>query len=154
MKTRMPAISLRGATRSAQTGATLVVGLVLLLVLTVLGVSGMNTATMEITMAGNTQFQQDAFQMAEDGIDVAIAQRNFNTLAPSVVAWVNNPAYDRQSVTTFQMNTPVPDLGFSMGVSTGSVQAFHFDVISVGRATRNATATHNQSFYVVGPGSP
>ena len=154
MKTRTSAISLQGATRSAQTGATLVVGLVLLLVLTVLGVSGMNTATMEITMAGNTQFQQDAFQMAEDGIDVAIAQRNFTTLAPSVVAWVNNPTYDRQSVTTFQMNTPVPDLGFSMGVGTGSVQAFHFDVISVGRAARNATATHNQSFYVVGPGSP
>ena len=45
----------------------------LLLVLTVVGVSGMNTATMEITMAGNTQFQQDAFQLAEDGIDIALA---------------------------------------------------------------------------------
>ena len=27
-------------------------------------------------MAGNTQFQQDAFQMAETGIDVGIATRN------------------------------------------------------------------------------
>ena len=56
--------------RRRQTGATLIVGLVLLLVLTVVGVSGMNTATMEITMAANTQFQQDAFQLAEDGIDI------------------------------------------------------------------------------------
>ena len=58
--------------RSRQTGATLIVGLVLLLVLTVVGVSGMNTATMELTMAANTQFQQDAFQLAEDAIDIAI----------------------------------------------------------------------------------
>src|SRR5690606_1856014 len=59
-----------------QRGATLVVGLVLLLVLTVLGVSGMNMATLEITMSSNSQFQQDAFQAAETGIDVPIAQRN------------------------------------------------------------------------------
>ena len=52
--------------RRRQAGATLIVGLVLLLVLTVVGVSGMNMATMEITMAGNTQFRQDAFQAAED----------------------------------------------------------------------------------------
>jgi type IV pilus assembly protein PilX len=39
---------------SKQTGATLIVGLVLLLVLTVVGVSGMKTATMEIAMAANT----------------------------------------------------------------------------------------------------
>jgi hypothetical protein len=138
--------------RSRQTGATLIVGLVLLLVLTVLGVSGMRTATMEVTMAANTQFQQDAFQMAEDGIDVAIARRNFTTVTPAVIAWLNDPARDRQSVTTFRTTTPVPDLAFSMGTSTGTVQAFHFDVVSVGRASRNATDTHTQSFYIVGPG--
>ena len=37
----------RTAPRSAQTGATLIVGLVLLLVLTVVGISGMNTATID-----------------------------------------------------------------------------------------------------------
>src|SRR5262245_813742 len=86
------------ALRSRQTGATLVVGLVLLLVLTVLGVSGMNTATMEIAMAGNTQYQQDAFQMAEDGIDVVLATRNFTTINPTTVPWRNTPGYDRQAV--------------------------------------------------------
>ncbi len=138
-------------TLRAQQGATLVVGLVLLLVLTVLGVSGMNTATMEVTMASNTQFQQDAFQEAEDGIDIAIAQKNYTTVAPTVLAWLGDPDYDRQSITTFAATTPVPDLAFSMGTSTGSVQAFHFDILSVGRGPRNATSTHHQSFYVVGP---
>jgi type IV pilus assembly protein PilX len=140
------------STLSSQQGATLVVGLVLLLVLTVLGVSTMNTATMEVTMAGNTQFQQDAFQAAEDGIDIAIAQRNYTTVAPTTVPLTGNPNYDRQSITTFMATTPVPDLAFSMGTSTGSVQAFHFDILSVGIGSRNARDIHNQSFYVVGPG--
>jgi hypothetical protein len=140
--------------RSRQTGATLIVGLVLLLVLTVLGVSGMNTATMEVTMAANTQYQDEAFEMAEDGIDIAIATRAFTTIAPTTVAWTGSPIRDRQSVTSYMTTTPVPDLAFSMGTSSGSVQAFHFDIVSVGRATRNATSTHNQSFYVVGPGGP
>jgi hypothetical protein len=151
MNTRFESMALR----ARQTGATLIVGLVLLLVLTVLGVSGMNTATMEITMAGNTQFQEDAFQMAEDGIDVALATKNFTTINPTTVACLHDCSGtppDRQSVTTFMTTTPVPDIAFSMGSSTGSVQAFHFDIVSVGRSYRNATAQHTQSFYVVGPG--
>ena len=142
------------STFRSQQGATLVVGLVLLLVLTVLGVSTMNTATMEVQMAGNTQFQEDAFQAAEDGIDIAIAQRNYTTVAPSTVALTGDPDYDRQSITTFVATTPVPDLAFSMGTSSGSVQAFHFDIVSVGIGPRNARDVHNQSFYVVGPGGP
>ena len=59
-----------------QNGAILVVGLVMLLVLTVLGVSTMNTASLELNMAGNDQFQENAFQLAETGIDVTISQIN------------------------------------------------------------------------------
>ena len=139
--------------RAEQSGATLIVGLVLLLVLTVVGVSGMNMATMEITMAGNAQFQQDAFQMAETAIDIQIAQRDYTTTAPTSLARLGgNPANNRQSVTTFQLTTPVPDIAFSMGTTTSAVQAFHFDIVAVGTGPRNATSQHNQSFYVVGPG--
>ena len=132
------------APRSAQAGATLIVGLVLLLVLTVVGISSMNTATMEIAMAGNTQFQQDAFQQAEDGIDIAIGTRAYSTDAPRFVNWLGNPEYDRRAVTTYQMNTAV------FGSSAGELEAFHFDITSVGRGPRNASSQHNQSFYVVG----
>ena len=132
--------------RDRQTGATLIVGLVLLLVLTVVGVSGMNTATMEITMAANTQFQQDAFQLAEDGIDIAVGTRAYNTNAPRIVDWLGTPDFDRRAVTTYLdgRNTAAP------GSSIGEIDAFHFDIVSVGRGPRNATSTHNQSFYVVG----
>jgi hypothetical protein len=127
----------------AQTGATLIVGLVLLLVLTVIGVSGMNTATMEITMAANTQFQQDAFQAAEDGIDIAIGTRAYSTAGQRVVDWIGGE-YDRRAVTDYQMNTA------AFGSSAGELEAFHFDITSVGRGPRNAQSQHNQSFYVIG----
>ena len=130
--------------RSTQTGATLIVGLVLLLVLTVVGVSGMNTATMEITMAANTQFQQDSFQLAEDGIDIAIGTRAYSTDTPRTINWLGNADYDRRAVTTYRMNT------LAFGSSAGELEAFHFDITAVGRGPRNALSQHNQSFYVVG----
>ena len=132
--------------RSSQRGATLIVGLVLLLVLTVVGVSGMNTATMEITMAANTQFQQDAFQNTEDAADIVIATRNYSTAGAATMDWLNNPDSDRKAITTYQGNTDVPDAAFS----SGEVQAFHFDIQSWGRASRNATSNQVQSFYVIG----
>jgi len=130
--------------RKAQTGATLIVGLVLLLVLTVVGVSGMNMATMEVQMAANTQFQQDAFQAAEDAIDIAIGNRVYSTNGPRTVNLLGTPDYDRRAVTTYRMNTT------SFGSSTGELDAFHFDITAVGRGPRNALSQHSQSFYVVG----
>lgn len=138
--------------RARQTGATLIVGLVLLLVLTVVGVSGMNTATMEVAMSGANQYQQDAFQMAEDGIDIALANHGYTTVQPQTINWLGDPDYDRRSVTAFVTATPVPDIAFSAGQGTASPQAFHFDIVSVGKASRNSVSTHIQSFYVVGPG--
>ena len=63
--------------RSRQRGAALVVALVLLMILTVLGISGMTTATLQLTMAGNAQFHQQAFQAAETGLAIAISGGRF-----------------------------------------------------------------------------
>ena len=56
-----------------QRGAALVVGLILLAVLTLLAVAGMNSASLELVMAGNMQTQEKAFQTAEAGIEQAMA---------------------------------------------------------------------------------
>jgi type IV pilus assembly protein PilX len=137
------------ASRREQTGATLIVGLVLLLLLTVVGVSGMNTATMEITMAANAQFQQDAFQLAEDGIDIILANRNYSTNPAdprNTLDWLGDPNYDRRAVSAYLdgRNTPAP------GSSVGELEAFHFDITSVGVGPRSAQSEHTQGFYVVG----
>ena len=138
------------AARSRQQGAALVVGLVLLLVLTVIGISGMNTATMEIQMANSVQVQQDAFQLAENAIDVALATENYTTAGPRNVLPLGVPDYDRRALTIYtDINTGVPGEANSAGV-TGSMVAWHFQVTSTGQGPRNATAAHIQGFYVRG----
>ena len=58
----------------SQQGAALVVGLILLVVITVLAISGMNTATTELAMARNDQNYENAFQAAETGLTQALSQ--------------------------------------------------------------------------------
>ena len=133
-----------------QGGAALVVGLILMLVLTVLGVSGMTMSVSGLTMASNAQVQQNAFQAAETGIDLVIGQRNFVTTGPvSVGPLALGNGMQVAATQTFQANTLVPPL--ARGFSFGSMEAFHFDVVSVGNGPDNAQSTHNQSFFVIGP---
>ncbi len=135
-----------------QRGGALVVGLVLLAVLTVLGVAGMKSSTLELAMAGNKQFSEDAFQAAETGIDRALRAASFNTgtvdIVPQAIVSpeVNSTVATR---TEFFRKTRVPQGGFSLGEN--GFEAYHFEVTSTGTAARNATSTHRQRFYVVGP---
>ena len=62
-----------------QQGAALIIGLVLLVVITVLAISGMNTATTELAMARNDQNYEFAFQAAETGLENIIAAGSFDT---------------------------------------------------------------------------
>jgi Tfp pilus assembly protein PilX len=142
-----------------QQGAALVVGLLLLLILTILAISGMTTATLELQMAGNTQYKERAFQAAETGIERAIETATFDTANPydetnqrvdTTAGSTNDDTYDfhmefdRDTGTTI-----VPGGGYSMG--TG-FQAYHFNIESTGRSERGAEATHTQSIYIIGPG--
>ncbi|MBT8132047.1 MAG: hypothetical protein KJO35_07250 [Gammaproteobacteria bacterium] len=63
-----------------QSGAALIIGLILLLVLTVLAVSGMSTATLEVAMADNMQRGQYVFQGAESALNAQML------VAPAQVA--------------------------------------------------------------------
>jgi len=142
--------------RAAQRGAALVIGLILLLVLTLLAVSGMNTSTLELQMSGNQQFGQDAFQAAETGIDRALQSGDYTTVETTTVPETALPDSTDTvaSETVFNADngvTPVPAGGYSLGVSKG-FQAYHFDITSTGTAGRGATSTQTQSFYIVGPG--
>jgi Tfp pilus assembly protein PilX len=138
------------ASRSKHAGATLVVGLVLLLVLTLLGVSGMNTATLEVQMAGNTQFQQDAFQAAETGIDMSISR--VLPSGPVGLPVPLTPLDPGGTYSTQAMNTCVwaqrgaPSRGFSDDAASSR----YYDIIATGIGPRNARATHTQSVFKLG----
>lgn len=138
-----------------QSGAALVVGLILLLVLTMLGISGMQTSTFELLQANNSQYAQNAFEAAETGIDRAMIPNGLNTAIPVVIG--ETPTSDDasstyESQTRFAAATNVPQGLFSLG-SGGGFQAYHFDIDSTGRSARSARADLRQSFYVVGPGN-
>lgn len=140
-----------------QRGAVLVVGLLLLVVITILAVSGMNTATTELAMARNDQNYENAFQAAETGLEQALSQGNFNTQA-TVTVTHNISSHDSVVATIeFEDTTLVPpDRAFSIG---SGVSAYHFQATATAESLRapgdttdrDSSAVHTQAFYVVGP---
>ena len=146
---------MNGMPRNRQQGAALVVGLVLLLVLTILAVSGVFTSNMELRMVRNTQSQERAFQAAEVAIEDALANPVLSTSAAfnqAATAVPNSPGDTYTYGLQFVGQSP---LGTGMtGYSIGSAfQAYHFQVDATGNGPDSAVAQHTQSFYVVGPGS-
>ena len=69
-------------TTGDQKGVALIIALLILLVLTLLGVSLINTATFENTISGNERVRIDAFYTAEAGIQRALAQLPATTSIP------------------------------------------------------------------------
>lgn len=148
-----------------QNGAALVVGLVLLVVVTVLAIAGMNTATTELAIARNDQTYENAFQAAETGLEIALSSGPFTTAGTTLGPLpVNAPdlasAHETVSVLIeFEDATLVPDKAFSLGVGSG-IAAYHFHATATaesnriaggGNTDRDASAVHTQAFYVVGP---
>jgi len=141
-------------------GAALVVGMILLLVLTLLAVSGMNTASTELVMAGNEQFQENSFQAAETGIEQAMLNGVFNTHTPVEILDVDTPVpgtNDTYSTTIRPM--PIPDwpMQGAPGSNLEKFASFHFEILSQGDSVRNATTTHTQGLYYFvqsDPGNP
>ena len=144
-----------------QQGAALIVGLIMLVVITVLAISGMNTATTSLAMARNDQNYENAFQAAETGLENALAQGQFSTVVGTTVTQIINSHDSVTSQIVFEDTSLVPDAAFSLGVGSG-VAAYHFVATSSAESRRapgsttdrDSMATHTQAFYIVGPGSP
>ena len=145
-----------------QQGAALVVGLMLIVVITILAISGMNTATTELAMARNDQAYENAFQAAEMGLETALSQGQFAAVGSTELPQIINPNQEISTTLQYEVSTIVPDKAFSLGVGSG-IAAYHFLATSQGKFHRNpnpneetdrdSTATHTQAFYVVGPES-
>jgi type IV pilus assembly protein PilX len=138
-----------------QQGAALVIGLVLLVVLTILAVSGVFTSTMELRMVRNLQSQERSFQAAEVAIEDALANPVLSTSAAfnqATTAVPNSPgdtySYQLQFVGQAPLGTGMT--GYSIG---SAFQTYHFQVDATGNGPDNAVSNHTQSFYVVGPGT-
>jgi type IV pilus assembly protein PilX len=87
-----------------QSGAVLVVSLIMLLLLTIIGVTSMQTTSLEEKMAGNMRDKNLAFQAAESALSAAEASLNPPAALPTFV-----PA----GTDGFYSETPTPDLSDS-----------------------------------------
>jgi type IV pilus assembly protein PilX len=141
--------------RPRQQGAALVVGLILLLVLTILAVSGVVTSTFELRNVANQQQQERAFQAAEVAVERALTTAVATTSTPTVVARTpvdpdaadtDEFEYTLRPVGEFNPPTSAPSSAVSAGVG---LSAFHFQVDATGHAPGDAQSEHTQGFYVI-----
>ncbi|HWK49237.1 MAG TPA: pilus assembly PilX N-terminal domain-containing protein [Steroidobacter sp.] len=140
--------SFRSLTSHRQTGAALVVGLLLLLVLTVLAISGVNSTSLNLIMAGNAQFAQDAFQAAESGIEVSMAANQFNP-DPNLPPETQTVSKRYSAVSRTQLcGMPQPALP---GSSLKSYSTYHFEIESTGESARGASARNIQALAIIAP---
>ena len=124
-----------------QRGTALIMSLVILMILTILGVTAMGTATLEERMAGNTQELNKAFQAAESAgsLDLNVATTNDFTYAAS-----NSSA----SVTTEFVEFTPPKRGSGHG---SNVEAANFDQSSTGLTGAGAKAVVHQGVAQIVP---
>lgn len=137
-----------------QRGAALIIGLILLLVLTVLAVSGVVTSTLELRQAGNQQQQEKAFQAADTAVERAM-NVTVSTSTPTVVARepvdaASDPDGPELEFTLHYAGAS-PALGGGSSL-TSSLQAYHFEIDATGFAPGGAVSDHQQGFYIIGPG--
>jgi type II secretory pathway pseudopilin PulG len=125
-----------------QRGATLIVAMVILLILTLLGLQGLNNVTLQERMASSTQDALRAFAAAESGLAAAMRDAAANPSAPvanqsGVFAIAPPPTEEglAQRVTganylLVPRGETAPPAG--SGYAEGSATAFHFERISTG----------------------
>ncbi len=141
---------------SKQSGAALVVGLVLLMVLTILAISTMRTATLGLLMAGNAQYKERAFQLAETGLRDAVNQINNGVLTlDTSEGWQSLGALtgsvddsgDEYVVDLRFIRAGDPPPSYSQG---GEITALYFEMTSTGRTVaRNAKSVQSQGFWTI-----
>ncbi|MEO8223285.1 MAG: pilus assembly PilX N-terminal domain-containing protein [Gammaproteobacteria bacterium] len=134
-----------------QSGAALIVSLILLMVLTVLAVSTMRTASLGLLMAGNTQYRENAFQLAQTGIDSAIRQP-----APAPTGNCTAPVADPAVAVaelggTYQTSVCFRGQSLTPGSSIGRAPTYNYEVSSTGTTgQRDARARLVQGYAVTG----
>jgi type IV pilus assembly protein PilX len=109
-----------------QSGAVLITSLILLLIMTMLAVTTMRTATMEETMARNAAFANRAFQAAESALASAMYTANDSVISTALSNGTNsvttsglNSNLTSNATVTHQVMENAPCPGSSMGIGRG-----------------------------------
>lgn len=135
-----------------QAGSALIVGLVLLLALTILGVAGMGASRTQLTIAGTFQFFNTAKAAASGQVDFNLDQMNLSlgeTITNQTLLTNLNAAQGTWG-TNYVGTTAVPGGGFSLN---GSVAAMHYEFdVAITQTGRPVNHVVRQGAYLIGPG--
>jgi hypothetical protein len=123
--------------QSKSRGATLVVGLILLSLVTLLGLAGASTAHVEQQLAQNEQFRENAASAASAGIEIAISRIVTSTTPAAVPVFFAAPMPGSED--RFEVRIHLAGLEGALPQSPGGKLAgVHFDIESTGFSARRA----------------
>ena len=144
-----------------QRGAALIVGLVLMTVLTLLAVSTMRTSTLELAMAGNAQYHEQAVQLAEAGVEDAIRRIDDDIITLQALEdwsepFAENVTIDGKNLGRYEVTVRYLNCGNPPdGSQGGAYQAQFYEIESTGLSiARNARSVVVRGLWTPKPSCP
>lgn len=135
--------------RHEQTGASLVVSMILLVAISMMAVSSMSNTALDLVIAGNEQFRSRAFTAAEAGIEQAWNNGTFSSAAdftqPATATGSGNDTYQYTITRPTGGAVSNPPSGFT----SGTFGMVYFNVTATGTSERSAQAVTTQEMYEV-----
>ncbi len=140
-----------------QKGAVLIMSMLMLLIMTLIGITTMNTATLEEKMSANSMNNNISLQASESAVDAALADTNNLVLAlnssTAVSITTNLGATGVTSVATIKYIGATIAPGFSFGNNQGTFSTYQFEAEGTGTIpAANAKSITVQGIYRIGPG--
>ena len=142
--------------QAKQQGFVLVIGLLMLVVITIVGVTAMSSTSTNERMTANSQFQTISFQAAESAINDAY---NLNGVTPSVPAYPNDVTNNNNYDVTLANGSAIgvvaianvqfcgedqaSETEYPNGVQPGQME-FIFDVQGTGQVASGSQDLHQQ----------
>lgn len=135
--------------RKQQSGAALVVSMILLIAITLMAVSSMGNASLDLIMAGNEQFHSRAFFAAEAALetswknDAAFTSSNDYPQTAAISMGSGSDAFQYGVVRPMGLLVGPPPSGSTMG----TFGAVYWKIRGVGNSERNSQAVNLQELY-------
>lgn len=134
-----------------QRGATLAIGLILLLLVTLLGLAGASGAHLELMLANHEQFRENAATAASTGIEFAIS-RIVNTSVAPAAAHTDRDYMPGSATDRWETHTRFAGFERDLPQRPGdNVIGAHFEIVSTGHAARRAIDRQRLGFMLVLP---
>jgi len=156
---------------SQQSGAALIVGLLILLLMTIIGLSSIRNVTLEEQMVANSQYKAISFQAAETALigGTATIANSLTTLGqiyaigptPAAAAAyseshtaVGDTVSNAITTIVFDTTEVAAGEGYSLKVGGGGFEYYLFDLTGTGDVTgAGAQSVHLQGVKRIAPGS-